>query len=145
MTPGQFHSEWTTDHPPAKRGRPPKLDEDRSQPYRDRLAHHRRVHTLLQLQDESGNHIFTTKAARRKARKDGIKERKARTLSHHAEHHKLRKLTNFTTPLPQPNEPIPIPQINQKEIKNAISANNPIIATPLNQAALLAYNRNATR
>ena len=72
------------------------------------------MHTLLQLQDESGNHIFTTKAARRKARKDGIKERKARTLSHHAEHHKLRKLTDFTTPLPQP---IPIPQINQTEIK----------------------------
>jgi hypothetical protein len=138
----KFHNERTTDRPPAKRGRPPKLDEDRSQPYRERLTHRRRVHTLLQLLDESGSPIFTTKAARRKARKEGTQERKVRTLSLHAEHHKLRKLTNFTTPLPQP---IHIPQINQTEIKNAISANNPIIATPLTQAALLAYNRNATR
>jgi hypothetical protein len=57
----KFHSERTTDRPPAKRGRPPKLDEDRSQPYRERLAHRRRVHTLLQLLDESGSPIFTTK------------------------------------------------------------------------------------
>ncbi len=94
----QSQSEQSTDRPPAKWDHPPKPDEDRSQPYRDRLAHNykRRVHTLLQLQDASRSQIFTTKAACRIARKDGITEQKARTLSQHAEHHNLRKLTHFT-------------------------------------------------
>ena len=135
-------SEQHTDHPPAKRGRPPKPDEDRSQPYRDHLAHKRRVNTLLQLQDASGSPIYTTKAARRRARKDGATERKARSLSQHAEHLNLRKLTHFTTPLPQPH---PIPQLDQATIQNAIASNNPIIATPLTQQALSAYNQKATR
>ena len=71
----------TRDQPPAKRGRPSKLDEDRSQPYRDLLARKKRVHNLLQVCDESGSPIFTTKAAKQKARQDGIRERKARALS----------------------------------------------------------------
>ena len=36
----------TRDQPPAKRGRPSKLDEDRSQPYRDLLARRKRVQVV---------------------------------------------------------------------------------------------------
>ena len=130
------------DNQPAKRGRPPKLDEDRSHNYRNRLAHKRRVDNLLQLQDASGSQIFTTKVARLKARKEGFLARKAQTLSQLAEHHKLRKLTLLPTKSAQHNPATPL---DVNAIKQAITKNNPIVATPLTQAALLKYNREALK
>ena len=72
------------------------MDEGRSQPYRDLLARRKRVHSLLQVCDESGSPIFTTKAAKQRARQDGIKERKARALSQLAVTLNLQNITPFT-------------------------------------------------
>ena len=133
-------SEQPMDHPPAKRGRPPKLVEDLSQPYRDRLAHKRRVHNLLQVCDEAGNPIFTTKAAKHKARQDGARERKARALSQLAATLNLQNITLF----PSLPAQLPATPLDVAVITRAISSNTSIIATPLTQGALLQYNRMAS-
>ena len=130
----------TRDQPPAKRGRPSKLDEDRSQPYRDLLARRKRVHNLLQVCDASGSPIFTTKAAKHKARQDGIRERKARALSQLAVTLNLRNITRF----PALPAQIPAVPLDVATITRAISSNTPIIATPLTQGALLQFNRKAS-
>ena len=128
------------DQPPAKRGRPPKLEEGRSQPYRDLLARRKRVRNLLQVCDESGSPIFTTKAAKQKARQDGTRERKARALSQLAVTLNLQNITLF----PALRAQIPAVPLDVAAITRAISPNTPISATPLTPAALLQYNRKAS-
>ena len=130
----------TRDQPPAKRGRPSKLDEDRSQPYRDLLARRKRVRILLQVCDESGSPIYTTKDAKQKARQGGIIERKARALSQLAVTLNLQNITLF----PALPAQIPATPLDVAAITRAISSNTPIIATPLTQGALLQFNRKAS-
>jgi len=128
--------------PPSKTGSAPKASRRPfPPPYRDRLAHKRRVHTcnLLQVCDEEGNLIFTTKAAKHKARQDGARKRKARALSHLAATLNLQNITLF------PALPAQLPAtLDVAAITRAISSNTSIIATPLTQGALLQYNRMAS-
>ena len=98
------------------------------------------MHNLLQVCDESGSPIFTTKAAKQKARQDGIRERKARALSQLAVTLNLRNITRF----PALPAQIPAVPLDVATITRAISSNTPIIATPLTQGALLQFNRKAS-
>jgi hypothetical protein len=97
------------------------------------------VHNLLQVCDEEGNLIFTTKAAKHKARQDGARDRKARALSHLAATLNLKNITLF----PALPAQLPAP-LDVAAITRAISSNTSIIATPLTQGALLQYNRLAS-
>ena len=83
---------------------------------------------------------LTTKAAKQRARQDGIKERKARALSQLAVTLNLQNITPFTA-LPTQ---IPATPLDVAAITLAISSNTPIVATPLTQGALLHYNRKAS-
>jgi len=87
-----------------------------------------------------GSPIFTTKAAKQKARQDGARERKARALSQLAVTLNLQNITLF----PALPAQIPATPLDVAAITRAISSNTPIIATPLTQGALLQFNRKAS-